>query len=545
MKSTWLIFTFILALAPDALAQPPLVWGQGQWGVDTWSADADNDLIPDDSDTYPEIPIGELTDTDGDGAPDDCDQACIDLGMAADTDDDNDGVLDTADAFSLDASESVDTDGDGIGNNADEDDDNDGYSDEYELETGTDPLDPADFKPPYDDLNGIVYHWSKHIALPEVTVNLTNAPEYPPLSETTDESGKYQFLDTPESTVELSLSLEATDIKRTINAGDALAALKIAVGLNPNSDPDGDGPLTPIPVSPYQLIAADLDQDGKVTAGDALAILKVAVGLSSAITPTWAFIEDGTPVWETHDSRNKTYVVPEGISVAYPEQTAVNFAAVLRGDVDSSWAVEGNAVSADYFSERAVQTTAPLSLWGIRDTDGDGLSDAQEGALGTAIDDADTDDDGVSDAQDMYPLDPERSDDAPVGMSIPKVMGESPLTSVQPVTLHPPVLLRGDMNDWGTELVFEKIEDGSYTLQTSIDAGTYTFKIASDNWAVMDLGANSESERFIELGKPVDLSENASTPFIIELNGKAQLVFEINVEKQLIVTESIQSEKTP
>jgi hypothetical protein len=545
MKHIALLFALTLTIASYASAQPPLIWGHGHWGVNTWSADADNDLIPDDSDTYPDIPIGDLIDTDGDGAPDDCDQACIDSGMAADTDDDNDGVLDTADAFPLDASESVDTDGDGIGNNADEDDDNDGYSDEYELETGTDPLDPADFKPPYDDLNGIVYHWSKHIALPEVTVSLTNAPEYPLLSETTDDFGKYQFLDTPESTVELSLNLEATDIKRTINAGDALAALKIAVGLNPNSDPDGDGPLAPIPVSPYQLIAADLDQDGKVTAGDALAILKVAVGLSSAITPTWAFVEDGTPVWETHNSRNKTYVVPEGVSVAYPEQTAVNFAAVLRGDVDSSWAVEGNAVVADYFSERAVQTTAPLSLWGIRDTDGDGLSDAQEEALGTAIDDVDTDDDGVTDALDAFPLDPERTEDVPAGVSMPKVMGESPLKSVQPVTLYPPVLLRGDMNDWGTGLVFEKKEDGSYSLKTTIDAGTYTFKIASDNWAVMDLGAHSESERFIELEKPVDLSENAATPFIIELRDKAQLVFEINVDKQLIVTGSIQSEKTP
>jgi hypothetical protein len=164
------------------------------------------------------------------------------------------------------------------------------------------------------------------------------------------------------------------------------------------------------------------------------------------------------------------------------------------------------------------------------------LSDAQEEALGTAIDDADTDDDGVTDALDAFPLDPERTGDVPAGLSMPKVMGESPLKASDAVTLHSPVLLRGDMNDWGTELAFEKNEDGSYILQTTIDAGTYTFKIASDNWAVMDLGAASESERSIELGKPVDLAENASTPFIIELNSKAQLVFEINVDKQLIVS---------
>ena len=43
--------------------------------------------------------IGSYTDTDGDGRPNDCDSACIALGMAADTDDDNDGILDTADGY--------------------------------------------------------------------------------------------------------------------------------------------------------------------------------------------------------------------------------------------------------------------------------------------------------------------------------------------------------------------------------------------------------------------------------------------------------------
>ena len=71
------------------------------------------------------------TDTDADGVSD-----------ATDTDDDNDGTLDTEDAFPLDPTEDTDTDGDGTGNNADPDDDGDGYSDEFELNSGSDPLDP-------------------------------------------------------------------------------------------------------------------------------------------------------------------------------------------------------------------------------------------------------------------------------------------------------------------------------------------------------------------------------------------------------------------
>ena len=65
-----------------------------------------------------------------------------------DADDDGDGILDGADSFPLDASETTDTDSDGTGDNADTDDDGDGYSDEEELDAGTDPLDPSVYPVP-------------------------------------------------------------------------------------------------------------------------------------------------------------------------------------------------------------------------------------------------------------------------------------------------------------------------------------------------------------------------------------------------------------
>ncbi|MCP3429753.1 hypothetical protein, partial [Opacimonas viscosa] len=51
--------------------------------------------------------ITGLTDTDSDGIPNECDEACVALGMTADTDDDNDGVLDAEDVFPLDANKST------------------------------------------------------------------------------------------------------------------------------------------------------------------------------------------------------------------------------------------------------------------------------------------------------------------------------------------------------------------------------------------------------------------------------------------------------
>ena len=113
---------------------------------DNLDLDDDNDGVADTADAFSLISLGGLTDTDGDGRPNDCDSDCQTLGMAADPDDDNDGVADTADAFSLISLGGLtDTDGDGrpndcdsdcqtLGMTADPDDDNDGVIDEKDID---------------------------------------------------------------------------------------------------------------------------------------------------------------------------------------------------------------------------------------------------------------------------------------------------------------------------------------------------------------------------------------------------------------------------
>ncbi|WAJ70161.1 carboxypeptidase-like regulatory domain-containing protein [Catenovulum adriaticum] len=56
--------------------------------------DDDGDSILDDEDGFPLISIGDLIDTDMDGIPDDCNQACLDLGLQADDDDNGNGIPD-------------------------------------------------------------------------------------------------------------------------------------------------------------------------------------------------------------------------------------------------------------------------------------------------------------------------------------------------------------------------------------------------------------------------------------------------------------------
>ena len=120
-----------------------------------------------------------------------------------------------------------------------------------------------------------------------------------PQTTSSDFAGSFSIIPESNGTNHLTASKPITDaeIGSVISSADALAALKIAVGINPNNDPDGLGPMEALAVSPYQYIASDMNGDGRVTSLDALAILKSAVNLGTADPRRWGFVSEDYDFW--------------------------------------------------------------------------------------------------------------------------------------------------------------------------------------------------------------------------------------------------------
>ncbi len=141
--------------------------------------------------------------------------------------------------------------------------------------------------------------------------------------------GIYQHSDMANGMYELTTDKVAGAAEcDAVKATDALAALKMAVGMNPNTDGSA--------VSPYQFLAADINHDGKVKSTDALNILKMAVHLDTAPASEWIFVPESVG----SESMTRTHVdwPDDPVAVTFGIDQELDLIGIVKGDVDGSWA---------------------------------------------------------------------------------------------------------------------------------------------------------------------------------------------------------------
>ncbi len=236
-----------------------------------------------------------------------------------------------------------------------------------------------------DTLQGMVYHWKTHALVSDVSLAVSAAQPvegagyalHPLADARTAGNGQYGMITGLPGgllAVEASKSLGEGETGGVVNAADALAALKLSVGKNLYADPDGGGPLQAQTASPYQYIAADVNDDGQVTAADALAILKMAVKRGDAVPREWLFVSEQTDFWsESANGGAGAYATNAGQvqwdrdAALVSGQETLNLVAVLKGDVNGSWAAPvASAVVADsHFEQLVLNGVGPMEQWGL------------------------------------------------------------------------------------------------------------------------------------------------------------------------------------
>ena len=182
------------------------------------------------------------------------------------------------------------------------------------------------------------YSWKTHVLLSDASITkdavpyVTNTDGAIKLEEVT----QFSFNLTAGRAVTAS---EATSTAAAVNLQDAIAILKMIVGLEVN----GTGKA----LSPYQSLAADYDGNGLVQLSDAIGVLKHVVGLT-APSPVWYFVNeiDGA----VPGKANLSPGMPQSTFNATLNSTnsdRVGLVGYLTGDVDGSFAGAAGSVILD------------------------------------------------------------------------------------------------------------------------------------------------------------------------------------------------------
>ncbi|MEI6758349.1 MAG: FG-GAP-like repeat-containing protein, partial [Chlorobium sp.] len=168
------------------------------------------------------------------------------------------------------------------------------------------------------------------LSLSSAQLGSDNVPAFGIASDsmTTGVDGLYQHLQMTSGTYDLTTAkVTGTPESNAIKSADALAALKMAVGISPNADGSA--------ASSYQFLAADVNKDGQIKSADALNILKMAVKNPAAPAKEWVFVADSVG----SESMSRTHVVwhPNPATETLNTDQQLHLIGIVLGDVNGSW----------------------------------------------------------------------------------------------------------------------------------------------------------------------------------------------------------------
>ena len=89
------------------------------------------------------------------------------------------------------------------------------------------------------------------------------------------------------------------------------------------------------------------------------------------------------------------------------------------------------------------------------------------------------------------------------------------------------VLLRGDMNGWDESTPLTYFGDGTYAVSVELTAGAYGFKLASADWATVNLGATSVDNVTVTIGEALDLLQGSNDNLSITIETDGAYLFTI------------------
>jgi hypothetical protein len=171
-----------------------------------------------------------------------------------------------------------------------------------------------------------VYHWKSLAPIAGVELKLVNPDDQAvPVLSRSDASGKFRFEGLDFDQYQLSGNFDSS-ARQAVDSTDLLALMKLVAGRNPNLDRDGTGPERAPFVSPYQLVAADVDDNGIVNHEDITRLLQTLTSSHGESLP-WRFVSE--PDWSVDRKEMLT------------QADRVRLVGVPVGDIDGSWNLSG------------------------------------------------------------------------------------------------------------------------------------------------------------------------------------------------------------